>query len=170
VSGGSSRNIRTCIGNVVNSNNLISKHKKKMCYSDNLAGSRTGTRSCVAIGTLLARSGIARPGRGRSLWENGTGWTRLSSPKCKRRFQLCCVARRHRAKAGAFAYACGRRSDVTWSPPVHHPGPRAGRLSPFTSHLSPPYLAEAVAGSSSISVTRLWAVFWMAETSAWESG
>jgi hypothetical protein len=81
-----------------------------MFYNDNLAGSRTGTRSCVAIGTLLARSGIARPGRGRSLWENATGWTRLSSPKCKRRFQLCCVARRHRAKAGAFAYACGRRS------------------------------------------------------------
>ena len=69
-----------------------------MFYSDNLAGSRTGTRSCVAIGTLLARSGIACPGRGRSLWKNATGWTRLSSPKCKRMFQLCCVARRHRQR------------------------------------------------------------------------
>src|SRR5271166_4092437 len=38
-------------------------------------------------------------------------------------------------------------------------------LSPSRAHLT-----EALEASSSISVTRLWAVFWMAETSAWERG
>ena len=51
-------------------------------------------------------------------------------------------------RAGARPASNVGSREVTWSPPVHHPGPWAGRLSPFTSHFSPlnPLLSRGGSG------------------------